>query len=73
MWLLCVRACDVRAPRVQRASASSAHSCFSPGAEAGAGLANGIAAVRAADILNLDPFPLPEPELEVLEVLEECV
>ena len=36
---------------VRRASASSAtcvHSCFSPGAEAGAGLANGIAAVTIA-------------------------
>ena len=53
-----------------------------PGAAAGAGLATGIAAVtmawvKAADILYLEPPMLPEPaelpELEVLEVVEECV
>ena len=50
-----------------------------PGAAAGAGLATGIAAVtmawvNAADILYLEPLPEPaEPELEVLEVVEECV
>ena len=67
-------ACDVQAPRVRLASTFVSL----PGADAGASLANGIAAVtiawvKAADILNFDPFPLPEPELEVLEVLEECV
>ena len=54
--LLCVRACDVRVLRVGRVRTPVS------------GLANGIAVVRAADILNLDPFPLPEPELEVLEL-----